>query len=51
MIDFLKSPQGLCYSPRPAPLAARVKVAGLRWIIEEKFQTGKGLTGARDQAP
>jgi len=34
-----------CYSPRPITLAALVKVAGLRWTIEENFQAGKGLTG------
>jgi SRSO17 transposase len=34
-----------CYSPRHAPLAALVKVAGLRWTTEENFQAGKGLAG------
>ena len=34
-----------CYAPQPVPLAALVKVAGLRWTIEENFQAGKGLTG------
>src|SRR5205085_11462705 len=34
-----------CYSPRHAPLAALVKVAGSRWVIEENFQAGKGLAG------
>jgi hypothetical protein len=34
-----------CCSPRPITLAALVKVAGLRWTIEENFQAGKGLTG------
>jgi SRSO17 transposase len=34
-----------CYSPRPVPLAALVKVAGTRWTMEENFQAGKGLTG------
>ena len=34
-----------CYSSRPATLAELVKVAGLRWTIEENFQAGKGLTG------
>ena len=34
-----------CYSPRHAPLATLVKVAGLRWPVEENFQAGKGLTG------
>jgi SRSO17 transposase len=32
-----------CYTPRPTPLAVLVKVAGRRWTIEERFQTGKGL--------
>jgi SRSO17 transposase len=34
-----------CYSPRQVTLAALVKVAGLRWTIEENFQAGKALTG------
>lgn len=34
-----------CYSPRPVPLAALVRVAGRRWTVEESFQTGKGLAG------
>ena len=34
-----------CYSPQPVTLAALVKVAGLRWTIEENFQAGKGLVG------
>jgi SRSO17 transposase len=34
-----------CYSPRHVPLATLVKVAGLRWPVEENFQAGKGLTG------
>ena len=34
-----------CYSPRPVPLPALVKIAGIRWITEENFQAGKGLTG------
>jgi SRSO17 transposase len=34
-----------CYAPQPVSLAALVKVAGLRWTIEENFQAGKGLTG------
>ena len=32
-------------SPQRVTLAALVKVAGLRWTIEENFQAGKGLTG------
>jgi SRSO17 transposase len=34
-----------CHSTHPVTLAALVKVAGLRWTIEENFQAGKGLTG------
>jgi SRSO17 transposase len=34
-----------CYSRRPVPLATLVKVAGLRWTVEENFQAGKSLTG------
>jgi alkylation response protein AidB-like acyl-CoA dehydrogenase len=34
-----------CYAPRPVPLARLVGVAGQRWTIEERFQTGKGLVG------
>jgi SRSO17 transposase len=34
-----------CCTPQPATLAALVKVAGLRWTIEENFQASKGLTG------
>jgi SRSO17 transposase len=34
-----------CYSPHPVTLAALIRVAGLRWTIEENFQAGKGLTG------
>lgn len=34
-----------CYSPRPVPLAALVRVAGQRWNIEESFQTAKGQAG------
>ena len=30
-----------CYSAQPATLAVLVKVAGLRWTIEENFQAGK----------
>jgi SRSO17 transposase len=32
-----------CYTPHPTPLAVLVGVAGRRWTIEERFQTGKGL--------
>ena len=31
----------LCWSPRAAPLAELVKVAGARWAIEECFQAAK----------
>jgi SRSO17 transposase len=34
-----------CWMPRPVPLATLVGVAGARWTIEERFQTGKGLVG------
>jgi SRSO17 transposase len=34
-----------CFTPRPAPLAVLVKVAGRRWRVEEAFQAGKGLCG------
>jgi SRSO17 transposase len=34
-----------CWTPRPVPLATLVHVAGIRWTVEERFQTGKGLVG------
>jgi SRSO17 transposase len=34
-----------CFLPCPVPLATLVRVAGRRWTIEERFQTGKGLCG------
>jgi SRSO17 transposase len=34
-----------CWMPRPTPLAVLVRVAGTRWTVEERFQTGKGLVG------
>ena len=34
-----------CWMPRPVPLAMLARVAGRRWTIEERFQTGKGLCG------
>ncbi|WP_406110591.1 IS701 family transposase [Streptomyces sp. NBC_01003] len=34
-----------CFSPRPVPLTALVRVAGSRWRVEETFQTEKGLAG------
>ena len=34
-----------CWTPRPATLAQLVRVAGVRWIVEESFQAGKGQVG------
>ena len=34
-----------CWMPHPVPLAVLVNVAGIRWTVEERFQTGKGLVG------
>jgi SRSO17 transposase len=34
-----------CYSPAPTTMAALVKVAGTRWMVEECFQTAKGQVG------
>jgi SRSO17 transposase len=34
-----------CYAAAPVPLAALVRIAGLRWTVEESFQAGKGLAG------
>jgi len=34
-----------CWMPHPVPLTSLVRVAGRRWTIEERFQTGKGLVG------
>jgi hypothetical protein len=34
-----------CWSPRHAPLATFVRVAGLRRTTQENFQAGKGLAG------
>jgi SRSO17 transposase len=34
-----------CWMPHPVPLATLVGVAGRRWSVEERFQTGKGLVG------
>jgi SRSO17 transposase len=34
-----------CFTPRPTPLAVLARVAGCRWTVEERFQTGKGLCG------
>jgi SRSO17 transposase len=35
----------LCWSPRSVPLSALVRVAGIRWCIEECFQAAKGQVG------
>jgi SRSO17 transposase len=34
-----------CWTPRPAGLAQLVRVAGIRWIVEEGFQAAKGQAG------
>jgi SRSO17 transposase len=34
-----------CFTPCPTPLAVLVRVAGQRWRVEERIQTGKGLCG------
>jgi SRSO17 transposase len=34
-----------CWTPRPVPLAALVRVAGTRWTVEEGFQAAKGQVG------
>jgi SRSO17 transposase len=34
-----------CWSPVPVPLSALVRVAGMRWTVEEGFQAGKGQAG------
>jgi SRSO17 transposase len=34
-----------CYAPQPVPLTELVRVAGVRWRIEESFQATKTLTG------
>ncbi len=34
-----------CWSLRPAPLHALVRVAGIRWSVEECFQASKGEVG------
>ncbi|MFF4686295.1 IS701 family transposase [Streptomyces sp. NPDC001307] len=35
----------LCWSPAPVALSELVRVAGVRWSIEECFQAAKGQTG------
>jgi SRSO17 transposase len=34
-----------CWTPRPASLAQLVRTAGIRWTVEEGFQTAKGQVG------
>jgi len=34
-----------CHSPHPVPLLALVRVAGIRWSVEEAFQAAKGQVG------
>ncbi|MDF5754611.1 IS701 family transposase [Spongiactinospora sp. TRM90649] len=34
-----------CYAPKPMPLAALVKIADIRWAVEEVFQAAKGQAG------
>ncbi|WP_439331967.1 IS701 family transposase [Nonomuraea deserti] len=34
-----------CYAPDRQPLMALVKIAGVRWAVEESFQAAKGQTG------
>ncbi|HEX8768259.1 MAG TPA: IS701 family transposase [Jatrophihabitans sp.] len=34
-----------CWSPHPASLAQLVRVAGIRWTVEEGFQAAKGQVG------
>ena len=34
-----------CWSPTPVPLATLVRVAGMRWAVEEGFQAAKGQAG------
>jgi SRSO17 transposase len=35
----------LCFAPAGIPLVGMVRVAGIRWAIEESFQTAKGEVG------
>ncbi|WP_406349604.1 IS701 family transposase [Streptomyces sp. NBC_00144] len=35
----------LCFTPQPTPLSTLVRVAGVRWSIEECFQAAKGQVG------
>jgi SRSO17 transposase len=34
-----------CYAPTPKPLMTLVKIAGIRWAVEESFQAAKGQAG------
>ncbi|MFF0359159.1 IS701 family transposase, partial [Nocardia sp. NPDC004970] len=34
-----------CWTPQPATLAQLVRVAGIRWTVEESFQAAKGQVG------
>jgi hypothetical protein len=34
-----------CWSPAPVPLATLVRVAGMRWAVEEGFQAAKSQVG------
>jgi SRSO17 transposase len=34
-----------CWSPQPVSLATLVRVAGIRWTVEESFQAAKGQVG------
>ncbi|MEV4753248.1 hypothetical protein AB0K21_43480 [Streptosporangium sp. NPDC049248] len=34
-----------CQAPTPMPLTALVKIAGIRWAVEESFQAAKGQVG------
>ncbi|WBB88732.1 IS701 family transposase [Verrucosispora sp. WMMC514] len=34
-----------CWTPKPATLAQLVRVAGIRWTVEESFQAAKGQVG------
>ncbi|MFB9629995.1 IS701 family transposase [Nonomuraea helvata] len=34
-----------CYARTPVPLTALVKIAGMRWAVEESFQAAKGQVG------
>ncbi|MDW5324132.1 IS701 family transposase [Plantactinospora sp. KLBMP9567] len=34
-----------CWAPKPATLAQFIRVAGIRWTVEESFQAAKGQVG------